>query len=111
MLNPGININNVRDVADFFGLVELCQMIDLKKRENLLFVEGTWVTRGPVLSAMTVDFGTPSRRYVFSRMEGNRLEFVPLDDRQETLLVDVKDGDVGWVEQGSQSLLFLLFLL
>jgi len=96
MLNPGIDINNVREVADFFGLVELCRMIDTKKKDSLLFVEGTWVTRGPVLPAL--NYGYACYHHVFSRTEGNRLEFVPLDDRQETLLVDVKDGDVGWVE-------------
>ena len=96
MLNPGIDINNVREVADFFGLVELCRMIDTKKTESLVFVEGTWVTRGPVLPAL--NYGYACYHHVFSRSEGNRLEFVPLDERQETLLVDVKDGDVGWVE-------------
>ena len=98
MVNPGIDINNVREVADFFGLVELCQMINTMEKDSLLFVKGTWVTRGPVLPAMTVDYACVRySRYVFSRMKGNRLALVPSENRQETLVVDVKDSEVGWV--------------
>ena len=66
-----------------------------------MFAEGTWVTRGPVLHAMTAEYthGEPrERRYVFSRMEGNLLGLVPYEDRQETLVVDIKDDKVQWVE-------------
>merc|ERR550519_386037 len=70
-------------------------------RDSLLFVEGTWVTHGPVIPAMTVTFGFGSTNegpYVFSRMEGNRLALVPYEDRRETVLANVKDSGVHWVE-------------
>jgi len=100
MLNPGVDINGVRREADFFGLMNLCKAIDVRKAA----VEGTWANRGPVVQAMMVhhedgenDPMRPSRRaYVFSRMGGNRLELVPFDDRQET--VSAGNNDVVWVE-------------
>merc|ERR1719309_265415 len=45
--NPGVDTNIVRELANFFGLTELCRMIDL--------VEGTWVSRGPALPALTAN--------------------------------------------------------
>merc|ERR1719402_779391 len=49
---------------------------------------------------MTVDFTTYHHRYVFSRLKGNRLALVPYEDRQETLVADVKDSEIGWVQTG-----------
>ena len=61
MMNPGVDINNVGKVADFFGLVELGQAINDKQKDEkkweVELVAGTWVTNRPVPSAMQEDYG------------------------------------------------------
>jgi len=98
LVDPGIDLNNVAKMADYFGMLDLRHVIENKSKSR---PRAVWMNRPTVLSALKFHHHELGN-HVISRVKDGQLEIVPeYEDpcrARETLIVKARDDQVGWVK-------------